>query len=122
MAIAFLFIFITPAIAWPQEPQWNVVLKNGKPLTDRWVMHRMEKIVVGNATYPCCYFFNNGSALFFRMRLDSDRQRTRVKTLWMGYEIDSNANLSDYEWLILIDGIDGSTPEPSLSRGILFKA
>lgn len=104
--LAILFIFTIPASAWPQESQWNVVLKNGQPLTDPLGDAQDGKDVVGNETHPCCYFFNNGSALFFRMRLDSDPSKdTGLKPYGWGIEIDSNANLGDYEWLILIDGI-----------------
>lgn len=104
--IILFFIIPDPTAAWPQESQWNVVLKNGQPLTDPLGDASDGKDVVGNLTYPCCYFFNNGSALFFRMRLDSTPLfGSGLKPYGWGIEIDSNANLSDYEWLILVDGI-----------------
>lgn len=120
MAFVLLFMIIPdPATAWPQESQWNIVLKNGSPLSDPMGDTQDGKDVLGNATYPCCYFFNNGSALFFRMRLDSDPSKdTGLKPYGWGIEIDSNANLDDYEWLILIDGI--LNPETvTLERNII---
>ena len=106
LTLVLLLIIPDPAAAWPQESQWNVVMKNGLPLADPLGDANDGKDVVGNATFPCCYIFNNGSALFFRMRVDSDpRHGSGLKPYGWGIEIDSNANLGDYEWLILIDGI-----------------
>jgi len=106
IALVFLFTIPDPSAAWPQESQWNVVLKNGLPLSDPSGDASDGKDVVGNLTYPCCYLFNNGSALFFRLRVNSDpSQGSGLKPYGWGIEIDSNANFSDYEWLILIDGI-----------------
>ena len=61
--------------------------------------------VVGNATYPAAYMFNNGSALFFRMRLDvSPSGPGGLDQNSWGVEFDTDGNFDKYEWLLQVNG------------------
>jgi len=117
LIIFLLIVYPASAAGWPSESQWNIVTKNGTVLNDPYGDAQGEKDIVGNMSYPCCYFFNNGTALFFRMRLDDYpiQGGGHLKAFGWGLEIDSNSNLNDYEWLIIIDGTGNSAMDENVT-------
>jgi uncharacterized repeat protein (TIGR01451 family) len=117
--LVFLFMALpSVAMAWPTDSQWIPVLKNGDPLRDddldasNWV-----NIVPDNGTSPAAYFYNDGSYLYYRIRLDDDPRApsgTGLRPFGWGFEIDTDQNPDDYEWLVMLNGGVGGSENISL--------
>lgn len=112
LVLVFLSMFVGPASAagWPTDEQWNPILNqsyaNMTDLIDDAGMGggNNELEVVGNDTYPAVYIFNNGTHLFFRMRVGADPQAGKIYLSggrWV-IIIDTDGILDDYEYGIIV--------------------
>src|SRR5665648_635835 len=108
--VVVLMLLVSPASAWPTEAQWNVVVKNGTPYQEfSSDVSPASTDIIGTTDYPAVYMFNNGSALFFRMRLRGDpgTPGNLAQFSW-GVEIDTDGLFNKYAWLFQVDGINES--------------
>ncbi|MBN1663729.1 MAG: DUF11 domain-containing protein [Deltaproteobacteria bacterium] len=112
LVIALLFVFLlTPAsiFAWPTTNEWIPVYKNGIYLQDPNGDTNGSRNVVSDSSNPAAYIFNDGTYLYFRLRLDQDPSGTGgqglLKSFGWGVLFDTNLNPGDYEWLMMLDGI-----------------
>ncbi|WP_136797747.1 DUF11 domain-containing protein [Desulfosediminicola ganghwensis] len=115
---ALNLLLAATAWAWPTDSQWLELVKSGKPIQDSESDANGGVNVVPDYTNPdkdtpaAAYVYNDGSYLYYRLRLDGDPTQggngVFAQFGW-GFEIDIDQNADDYEWLIMCDGI--SQPE-----------
>lgn len=109
----FLFLSIlSEAFAWPTDGQWIPLPRGGAPITDdEGDTQGSRNVVPDDGTFPAAYIYNDGSYLYYRMRLDEDPTASGagqgiLQSFGWGFEIDIDQNAYDYEWLIMCDGIE----------------
>jgi uncharacterized repeat protein (TIGR01451 family) len=104
----------TELFAWPTDSQWLPVPKGGNAIQDpQSDAQGSRNVVPDDGSTPAAYTYNDGINLYFRFRLDDDPTGTGGQGLlqpygW-GFEIDTDQNADDYEWLMMLNGI--SSPE-----------
>jgi uncharacterized repeat protein (TIGR01451 family) len=107
--IVFSLLLSDFAYAWPTTGQWIPVYKNGVFLQDPNGDANGARNVVSDSTHPAAFIFNDGTYLYFRLRLDQDPSgqggQGLLKSFGWGVELDTNLNPGNYEWLIMVDGI-----------------
>lgn len=110
-----LFFLALPAIAfaWPTDSQWLPLVQGGSPIQDAENdANGGVNVVPNDGSSPAAYISNDGTYLYYRLRLDADPTGGGTGVFsqfgW-GFEIDTDQNADDYEWLIMCDGI--SSPE-----------
>lgn len=121
LVFSILCLAATNAQAWPETTEWRPLLKSGGSIQDTGGGGKTgnndasgsSNIVpdVNDPTdAPAAYIFSDGSYLYYRLRLDSSPAGTGgqgvLQQFGWGLEIDSNQNPDNYEWLIMVDGID----------------
>ena len=115
----------TPRVeAWPSE--WVAFVRNGSIVQDPNDDAQGSRNVVSDSTHAAAFYANDGTNLYFRIRLDDDpsgqgRQGAYQPYGW-GFEIDANNSANDYEWLILLDGIsktESTTLQQNTVQGTL---
>lgn len=65
--------------------------------------------IVGNSTNSAAYLFNDGNYIYFRMRVDAnplDNSGIALGPFGWGFLLDTNNSLDDYEYMIMLDGIN----------------
>jgi len=108
----FLALALLPvsAWAWPTSAQWLPIYRGGVIQFDSLSDANGPRNIVGDATTPSGYIFNDGIYLHFRLRLDQNPVGTGgqgyLQSFGWGFVFDTNLNGTDYEWLIMVDGID----------------
>lgn len=110
--LALLALSPAPALAWPSNNQWIPIVKGGLPIQDNETdANGGVNVVPNDGSSPAAYLANDGSYLFYRMRIDSTPLGGNgiLAQFGWGLELDTNQNADDYEWLIMCDGI--SSPE-----------
>ena len=109
LGLSLLVMFPGTAVAWPTTAQWIPVYKGGAVLQDPNGDASGSRNVVSDSTHPAAYIFNDGTYLYFRLRLDNDPTgqggQGLLQAFGWGVEFDTNMNPADYEWLIMLDGI-----------------
>jgi uncharacterized repeat protein (TIGR01451 family) len=99
----------SPVFAWPAESQWVTVYQNYSPLQDNSSDTNGSRNIVSDSSHGAAYFYNDGSHIYFRLRLDSDPSgqggQGNLQAFGWGVDLDTNNNPNDYEWLIMVDGI-----------------
>lgn len=109
--LSFLITFLLTGhiYAWPTSGEWVPVYKGGVYLQDPNGDASGSRNVVSDASNPAAYIFNDGTYIYFRLRLDKDPTGTGGQGLLQPYgwgvELDTNLNSGNYEWLIMVDGI-----------------
>lgn len=107
----FFGILLLPylAFAWPATNQWWPVYRGGVILQDPNNDAQTSRNVVSDATNAAGYIFNDGTYMYFRLRLDADPGggggQNLLKPYGWGVEFDTDLNTGTYEWLIMVDGI-----------------
>lgn len=105
---------ITSAWAWPTDSQWIPVPKGGSAIQDpQSDAQGSRNVVPDDGTNPAAYIFNDGVNIYFRFRLDADPTGSGsgssgnglLQQYGWGFEIDTDQNADDYEWLMMLDGI-----------------
>ncbi len=111
ISFIFLILFSMPstAFAWPTDEQWHVVVNQTGNFSDPFDDYggKEDVEIVGNDTYPVSYIFNDGTDLYFRMRILDDPVFNGNyfinKHVW-GVEFDTDGNTSNYEYILYIKG------------------
>ncbi|MDT8442799.1 MAG: DUF11 domain-containing protein [Desulfuromonadales bacterium] len=117
MVILSFLLFVTSvtsAFAWPSSSQWIPVPKGGTAIQDpQGDAQGARNIVPDDNITPAAYIYNDGINIYFRFRLDDDPTGSGgqglLQSFGWGFEIDTDQNADDYEWLMILDGI--SSPE-----------
>ncbi len=112
--IALLSLVVAPSQvwAWPTDSQWLELVKNDAPIQDdEGDANGGVNIVPDDGTHAAAYIYNDGAYLYYRIRIDSDPTGNNgvFDQFGWGFEIDTDQNAADYEWLIMCDGI--TSPE-----------
>lgn len=110
-ALTLLFSSTATAQTWPTNAQWLSLKKSGAAIGD--VLGDAqggsgERDLVGDATNPVSYLYQDATNLFFRLRVDGDPRKndgTFAPFGW-GCAIDTNGNLTGYEFMSVVDGIN----------------
>jgi len=112
ICLLFLFILLfSPSIvfAWPTTDQWNPIYRGGTILQDPSSDANGSRNVVSDATHAAAFTSNDGTYMYFRLRLDDDPTGTGgqllLQSFGWGFEVDINQDAGDYEWLVMVDGI-----------------
>ena len=62
--------------------------------------------LVGDATYPAVYTYNDGTYVYYRMRIDADPTGPGgLDSFGWGIQINTDADPGTYEYMVMIDGI-----------------
>lgn len=108
LTILFLSVHAL-AYAWPTNGQWIPTYRNSSLLQDPGGDATGSRNVVSDKTHAAALVFNDGTYIYFRLRLDKDPAGQGGQGLLQAYgwgvEIDTNQNPGNYEWLIMLDGI-----------------
>lgn len=107
--LAILLISPNTAHAWPTELDWiPLVNSTGANLDDVTGDAATSRDIVGDSTYPAASLFNDGTYIYYRVRVDQDPYHSATKHLrpfgW-GFLIDTDGDFLDYEWMVMADGI-----------------
>ncbi len=104
-----VIFFAVDLFSWPLTSQWLPVLKNGINLQDPTGDASGSRDVVGNTTYPAAYIYNDGTYIYFRLRLNSSPEGSGgqgyLQPFGWGLLLDTNLNSANYEWMFMVDGI-----------------
>jgi len=106
-------IVLTPssAFSWPLDYEWTTVLSDGLPIVDAGTDDNGSRNIVGTTEYPAAFIYNDGTYLYFRLRLDSDPSAPQptpgdeLDSFGWGVEINIDSELGTYEWLVMVEGI-----------------
>ena len=115
IAMGFLVALLTASQAfaqtWPTTVQWTSLKKAGVSLGD--VLGDAsggsgERDLVGDATNAVISIHQDSSYMYLRMRLDGDPRKNdgSFSPFGWGCAIDTDGNLSGYEFMSVVDGIN----------------
>lgn len=96
LSLIIFFTLGTSSIiyAWPATGQWIPIYKTGAILQDPNSDAQNSRNVVSDSTHAAAYMFNDGTYVFFRLRLDSDPTGSGGQGLLQQYgwgvELDTN--------------------------------
>lgn len=109
LILTVLVLLSGQALAWPTTGQWIPVYKNSALLQDPSGDANGSRNVVSDATHDAAFIFNDGTYIYFRLRLDTDPSgqggQGLLQAFGWGVELDTNQDPGNYEWLIMVDGI-----------------
>ncbi|MBN2061091.1 MAG: hypothetical protein JW882_11820 [Deltaproteobacteria bacterium] len=110
ISILALFVFLPWCVhAWPTTNQWIPVYKGGVFLQDDLNDASGSRNIVSDPNNDAAFIFNDGTYIYFRMRLDEDPSggggQGLLQPYGWGVMLDTNLNPGDYEWIIMADGI-----------------
>lgn len=97
-------------MAFPVDADWVPVYMNAAIKQDPNGDSNGARNVVSDGTHATTYYANDGTYIYFRLRLDDDPtgsggQGGLVQFGW-GVEIDTDQDDTDYEWIIMVNGKD----------------
>ena len=107
----FFFIFSAADFlsAWPTTAQWIPVYRNSIYLQDDIGDANGSRNVVSDANNAAAFIYNDGTYIYFRLRLDSDPSGSGgqgfLQPYGWGVLFDTNLNAGNYEWMLMLDGI-----------------
>jgi len=109
--IIFISLNLNKAYAYPADGDWIPIRRNNIIIQDdNNDAQGSRNIVSSLPDYAAGYFYNDGINIYFRIRLDDDPSgkggQRAYKPYGWGFELDTNGNAGDYEWLIMLNGID----------------
>ncbi|MHB8844933.1 MAG: DUF11 domain-containing protein [Nitrospirota bacterium] len=124
LALAVVLAVPTTALAWPLDSEWFAFTRSSIVWSDP-VDGGTDLDIVGSAgpvagacasSCPAASIFNDGTYLYLRIRLDGDP--SGLRPFGWGFLIDTNNVLTDYEWMIMVNGV--SNPDQiEIDRNVL---
>ena len=97
------------ALAWPAASEWNPLLQNGAFLLDPNGDAQGSRNIVSDATHAAAYIYNDGTYIYFRMRLTRIPRARAARDCCslMAGALNSirTPTPTSYEWLLILDGI-----------------
>ncbi|TLN03179.1 hypothetical protein FDZ71_12690 [bacterium] len=89
------------AFAWPADANWKPILIGGLPLQDINTDANTARNIVSSAGNAAAYYYNDGTDIFFRVRLDASPQggggQGYLTPFGWGMEFDTDGGLNTYE-------------------------
>jgi len=108
-----IFLMSGECLAFPPDADWIPIFQNKAVKQDPNGDSNGSKNVVSDGTHSTTFIANDGTYLYLRLRMDDDPSgvggQGELRSFGWGVEFDTNMDDSDYEWLLLVDGI--SNPE-----------
>jgi len=127
-----IIIFVITALSantvesYPADNEWIALRRNGVIIQDPNGDTNGSRNIVSDTTHAAAYFANDGTNIYFRLRLDADPTgqggQGAYQPFGWGFELDTNLNPADYEYLIMLDGIrkdESLTVQRNTVQGIL---
>ena len=107
LTLLLLTLFATNLWAWPASGDWIPIYRGTDMLSDPQKDAAGSRDIVGDASNAAAYLFNDGNYTYFRVRLDASplHTATTLSPFGWGFLLDTNLNLDDYEYMIMLDGI-----------------
>ncbi len=96
------------AHAWPSTSDWVALPGNSTgTIEDPTGDAQGSRDLVGDATRPAGYMFNDGTYLNFRVRVNDDpvQGANNLKPFGWGILFDLDMDSADYEWMVMVDGV-----------------
>jgi MYXO-CTERM domain-containing protein len=93
--------------SWPADEDWTPLAADGVPIGDPQGDTNPGSIdVVGDADNPAFFVNRDADNLYFRIRVDADPiQGASFRKFGWGCEIDTDGDLTSYEFIAMLDGI-----------------
>lgn len=93
------------AQTFPLDEQWYAIQRDGVPIGDA-VDNAGARDIVGDPEHPAAYIHRDGEFLYFRLRVKDSPLQSPGDLMPYGWVVllDTNQNLDDYEFLIMLDG------------------
>jgi uncharacterized repeat protein (TIGR01451 family) len=105
----FALLFPCLGHAWPTAGQWIPIYKSGIYLQDANGDANGTRNIVSDPTHAAAFIYNDGTYLYFRLRLESDPSgqggQGLLQPYGWGVALDTDRNAGTYEWLFMVDGI-----------------
>jgi large repetitive protein len=103
------------AATFPADTDWVTITQFGIGISDPLADGQNNgREIVGDATDPAVFMFNDGTDVFFRLRLDdTPAQGGGLAPFGWGVIIDTDGNFNDYELIAIAEGV--GTDEVSLA-------
>lgn len=112
MVLLFCLLILrnTSFAAWPNDNEWIDITKNGALLQDPLDDAQGSVNVVFDADHAAAKIFNDGSFLYFRLRLDKDpspngQNSGELSAFAWGVLLETDGILNTYEYMVMIDGL-----------------
>ncbi|MCA1765512.1 MAG: hypothetical protein LC633_04580, partial [Desulfobulbaceae bacterium] len=99
------------AWAWPADGDWIPIYYGEGELSDPEgdAQGNDGRDIVGDSANAAAYLFNDGNYIHFRVRLNNDPRKDlttgELDPFGWGFLIDTDQNLDDYEYMVMLDGI-----------------
>lgn len=99
-------------MAFPSNTQFQPIILDGQPIFD--VVGDESPVstdIVGNTTFPAAYVAYDGTAIYFRIRVNGDprnSQNTGFANFGWGILINTSGTPGVYNWLSNVNGLDNS--------------
>jgi hypothetical protein len=95
------------AVTFPADEDWTPLTRSGVPVWDIVGDGQLERDLVGDSSTPVAFLAWDAQHLFLRIRVDTTpiQSGTTLRPYAWGMEIDTDGDLTDYEFLLMVDGI-----------------
>ena len=111
-ALVTLGLLVGPSMpyAYPADADWVALMQGGVGLGDvNTDGQNNGREIVGSAADPAVYLYHDttNSLFWVRLRVDNDPQQAvnNLRAYGWGLVFDTDMNLDDYEYAVLLDGI-----------------
>ena len=114
LALALLIAPATAsAITFPPETAWIPLTKGGMPFFDVLGDGVNERDLVGDATHPSAYVYQDATNFYFRIRVNKNPKKAdgTFSPFGWGCAIDYNNTPATMEFIALVNGITNSGPD-----------
>lgn len=107
LSLSLVILLTTDAFAWPAVSEWVSLPGNSTSTIEDPIGDATgSRDIVGDATYPAGYMFNDGTYMNFRMRINDDPvQGAGLSPFGWGILFDTDIEATHYEWMILVTGV-----------------
>ena len=102
-----ILLLLGRAWAWPATGDWEAVELDGAPITDPCgdISGNEWWDVVGDATDPAAWVYEDATDVYFRLRLHEDPTSGGAwRSFGWGVALETDWDLTGYEYLIFVDG------------------
>ncbi len=107
-------------VVFPPEPAWTPLRCGGAPMSDRFADQPGaldERDLVGDAGAPAGLRASDATNLYLRLRLEEDpAPGGAVRPFAWGMQFDLDGDLTDYELMVLAEGLGGGAGMIALFR------
>jgi hypothetical protein len=104
---------VAKAVTFPADAAWIPLTRGGMPYFDVLGDGVNERDVVGDATHPSAYVYQDTTNFYFRLRLDKTPLKGdgTFSPFGWGCAIDTDKNTSTMEFIAMVNGITNMGPD-----------